>query len=100
MRIITILTAGVMSGLLLTTTPPPARAASRRLPVRWMTLANVQGIWGHPLSKTGPIGIHHYRQWVYPDFVVVFEERRVIASIETHPLRLPQPDPLPSRPPR
>ena len=98
MRIITILTAGVLSGLLLIVIVPSARAAALRFPVRSMTLANVRGIWGNPLAKTGPIGIHHYRQWIYPHFVVVFEERRVIASIETHPLRLPRPDPLPSLP--
>ncbi len=100
MRIITFLTAGVMAGLLIALAAHPARAAGPRLPVRSMTLANVRGIWGSPLSETGPIGVRHYRQWIYPRFVVVFERRRVIASIETRPLRLPQPSPLPPPPRR
>ena len=59
MRIITILAVGVMSGFLMALALPSARAAGPRLPVRSMTLANVRGIWGNPLSETGPIGIHH-----------------------------------------
>ncbi len=95
MRIITVLVFLGMS-VFLWTTAQPSQAHSLIYPPRAMTAANVRGLWGPPVSTRGPIGIRHYREWVYPHFTVVLERGRVIHTIETHPLHLPVPNRIPS----
>lgn len=96
MRMITVLVF-LGASLCLALTTGDVQAHSLTLPVRAMTAANVRGLWGPPQSTRGPIGIRHYREWIYPRFIVVFEHHYVIQTIQTHPLHLPTPSRVPSR---
>ncbi len=94
MRMITVLVF-LGTSLFLWSVARTGAAQSLTFPTPSMTRANVRGLWGSPAESRGPIGIRRYREWIYPHFIVVFERGIVIHVVETHPLHLPVPDPLP-----
>ncbi|MFU8896359.1 MAG: hypothetical protein ACNA8J_08225 [Gammaproteobacteria bacterium] len=57
-------------------------AAKMEMPSRGMTMDRVQNRFGAPRNITGPVGDPPITRWDYGDFVVVFEYRHVIHSIE------------------
>lgn len=57
-------------------------AAKTAMPARGMSMERVQTRFGAPLSVSGPIGDPPITRWDYQDFVVVFEHRLVIHSVE------------------
>jgi hypothetical protein len=59
-------------------------AASVEMPARGMTMDRVQARFGAPRNMAGPVGEPPITRWEYPGFVVVFEYRHVIHSVEKH----------------
>lgn len=59
-------------------------AAKTEMPARGMTMDRVQSRFGAPLSVSGPVGDPPITRWDYANFVVVFEYRHVIHSVEKH----------------
>jgi len=57
-------------------------AAQVAKPTRGMSMERVQDRFGAPRSVSGPIGEPPITRWDYQDFVVVFEHRFVIHSVE------------------
>lgn len=57
-------------------------AARTEMPGRGMSMERVQGRFGAPQSVSGPIGDPPITRWDYQGFVVVFEHRFVIHSVE------------------
>jgi hypothetical protein len=57
-------------------------AARTEVPARGTSMERVQSRFGTPLSVSGPIGDPPITRWDYQDFVVVFEHRFVIHSVE------------------
>lgn len=57
-------------------------AAKTEMPARGMSMERVQSRFGAPRSVSGPIGEPPITRWDYQDFVVVFEHRFVIHSVE------------------
>lgn len=57
-------------------------AAKVEKPARGMSMERVQDRFGAPRSVSGPVGQPPITRWDYPDFVVVFEHRFVIHSVE------------------
>ena len=57
-------------------------AARTEMPARGLSMERVQSRFGAPLSVSGPIGDPPITRWDYADFVVVFEHRFVIHSVE------------------
>jgi hypothetical protein len=57
-------------------------AARTEMPTRGMTMDRVQNRFGAPLSVSGPVGDPPITRWDYAGFVVVFEYRHVVHSIE------------------
>jgi hypothetical protein len=66
------------------------QAATLEVPIRGMTMDRVQSRFGAPVSVTGPVGNPPITRWDYPGFVVVFEHRHVIHSVQRHD-RAPRP---------
>jgi hypothetical protein len=56
--------------------------ARTEMPPRGMTMDLVQSRFGAPQARSGPVGEPPITRWDYADFVVVFEHRHVIHSIE------------------
>jgi hypothetical protein len=56
--------------------------ARTEMPPRGMTMELVQSRFGAPQSSSGPVGQPPITRWDYANFVVVFEHRHVIHSIE------------------
>ena len=50
------------------------------LPDQGATMCNVEGQFGRPINKSGPIGSPAITRWEYDHFVVVFERNRVVHS--------------------
>lgn len=65
-------------------------AARTEVPSRGMTMDRVQGRFGAPLSVAGPVGEPPITRWDYNGFVVIFEYRHVVHSVEK-PERPPRP---------
>ena len=57
-------------------------AARTEMPARGMSMERVQSRFGAPRSVSGPVGDPPITRWDYQDFVVVFEHRFVIHSVE------------------
>jgi hypothetical protein len=56
--------------------------AQSELPARGMTMDRVQSRFGAPLHAVAPVGDPPITRWEYTDFVVFFEHRHVIHSVE------------------
>lgn len=57
------------------------RSAQANLPRTGMTQSSVRKGWGNPLQTMGPVGDPPISQWHYEDFVVYFEDDRVIHAV-------------------
>lgn len=57
------------------------RSAQENLPRTGMTQSSVRNGWGEPRETTGPVGEPPISQWHYEDFVVYFEDDRVIHAV-------------------
>lgn len=57
-------------------------AARTEMPPRGMTMDRVQNRFGAPRVVAGPVGEPPITRWEYDGFVVVFEHRHVVHSIE------------------
>ncbi len=56
-------------------------AATVDRPARGMTTDAVLQKFGEPLERRGPVGDPPISHWVYADFVVYFEQDRVIHAV-------------------
>lgn len=59
------------------------REPSVPAPVRGMTMDQVIGKFGNPVSKTPAVGKPPISRWEYPGFVVYFEYDHVIHAVAT-----------------
>jgi hypothetical protein len=59
-------------------------AARTEVPTRGMTMERVQSRFGAPVNASGPVGDPPITRWEYPGFVVFFEYRHVVHSVEKH----------------
>lgn len=51
------------------------------LPETGMSQASVRAAWGTPEEIRGPVGEPPISQWHYRDFIVYFEDNRVLHSV-------------------
>lgn len=51
------------------------------LPIRGMTMKQVEAKFGAPQEKLPPVGDPPITRWIYPDYTVYFEYRYVIHSV-------------------
>lgn len=59
-------------------------AARAETPTRGTSMDAVQRRFGAPQRVSGPVGDPPITRWDYADFVVVFEHRLVIHSVQKH----------------
>ncbi|PXX90845.1 hypothetical protein DIT71_09945 [Marinobacter vulgaris] len=57
------------------------RSTQQDLPRTGMAQSSVRNGWGSPRQTTGPVGNPPISQWHYEDFVVYFEDDRVIHAV-------------------
>ncbi|MFO7993844.1 MAG: hypothetical protein R6U69_06760 [Marinobacter sp.] len=57
------------------------RSAQEDLPRTGMSESSVRNGWGSPMETRGPVGDPPIAQWHYEDFVVYFEDDRVIHAV-------------------
>ena len=57
------------------------RSTQQDLPRTGMGQSSVRNGWGSPRQTTGPVGNPPISQWHYEDFVVYFEDDRVIHAV-------------------
>ena len=50
-------------------------------PVRGSTMTAVEARFGAPANKTSPVGNPPITKWFYPNFVVVFENDKVLHAV-------------------
>jgi len=50
-------------------------------PQRGSSMDAVQAKYGEPSNKSGPVGSPAITKWFYPNFVVVFENDKVLHSV-------------------
>jgi hypothetical protein len=60
------------------------RPSSIETPQRGSTMAAVEARFGAPANKSSPVGNPPITKWFYPDFVVVFENDKVLHAVVTH----------------
>ena len=71
----------------------PSQAPERadfEVPARGVEMHKVQARYGAPQAQYGPVGEPPITRWAYPDFIVVFEDTKVIHSVipsQLHPVR-------------
>jgi hypothetical protein len=66
-----------------TTTSVPAAQAQYGIPGRGLTMGEVERRFGAPSSRLAAIGQPPITRWVYPSFVVYFENNLVIHAVAT-----------------
>jgi hypothetical protein len=57
------------------------KPANVETPLRGSTMAAVEAKFGAPASKAGPVGNPPITRWYYPNFVVVFENDKVLHAV-------------------
>ncbi|KPP98921.1 hypothetical protein [Marinobacter sp. HL-58] len=57
------------------------RSAEANLPRTGMSESSVRNGWGSPTETNGPVGDPPISQWHYEDFVVYFEDDRVVHAV-------------------
>src|SRR3954470_20890035 len=50
-------------------------------PLRGSTMSAVEAKFGAPANKSGPVGKPPITKWFYPNFVVVFENDKVLHAV-------------------
>jgi hypothetical protein len=58
-----------------------AELQGMEVPQRWMTKAEVERLYGLPVSKSDPVGDPPISFWQYDHYVVYFEEDRVLHTL-------------------
>ena len=53
-------------------------------PQRGITMAAVEAKFGAPSNKSSPVGNPPITKWFYPNFVVVFENDKVLHAVVPH----------------
>ena len=57
------------------------KATGVETPQRGSTMAAVEAKFGAPANKAGPVGSPPITKWFYPNFVVVFENDKVLHAV-------------------
>ena len=57
------------------------KPASVETPQRGSTMSAVEQKFGAPANKSGPVGSPPITKWFYPNFVVVFENDKVLHAV-------------------
>ena len=57
------------------------KPASIETPQRGSTMTAVEQKFGAPANKSGPVGNPPITKWFYPNFVVVFENDKVLHAV-------------------
>ncbi len=57
------------------------KPAGIETPQRGSTMEAVQAKFGEPSNKSGPVGNPAITKWFYPNFVVVFENDKVLHAV-------------------
>lgn len=57
------------------------RSAQANLPSNGLSETSVENRWGPPQSVSGPVGEPPIYQWHYQNFIVFFEDNRVIHTV-------------------
>lgn len=57
------------------------KPANIETPQRGSSMSAVQAKFGEPANKEGPVGNPAITKWFYPNFVVVFENDKVLHSV-------------------
>ena len=57
------------------------KASGVETPQRGSTMTAVEARFGAPANKTSPVGSPPITKWFYPNFVVVFENDRVLHAV-------------------
>jgi hypothetical protein len=57
------------------------KPAGVETPQRGSTMAAVEAKFGAPANKSGPVGNPPISKWFYPNFVVVFENDKVLHAV-------------------
>ncbi len=57
------------------------KPATVETPQRGSTMAAVEARFGAPANKAGPVGNPPITKWFYPNFVVVFENDKVLHAV-------------------
>jgi len=57
------------------------KPAGIETPVRGSTMTAVEQKFGAPANKSGPVGNPAITKWFYPNFVVVFENDKVLHAV-------------------
>jgi hypothetical protein len=91
-RTLKISVAAVLGSLALAATPVTAetlaidgqvtiKPAGVETPQRGISMEAVQAKFGEPSNKAGPVGTPPITKWFYPNFVVVFENDKVLHAV-------------------
>ena len=75
------------------------KASGIETPQRGSTMAAVEQKFGAPSSKSGPVGNPPITKWFYPNFVVVFENDKVLHAVVTAAAPPPAQEPAPASTP-
>lgn len=59
------------------------KPATVETPQRGISMEAVQAKFGEPSNKTSPVGNPPITKWFYPNFVVVFENDKVLHAVAT-----------------
>ncbi|PCM46381.1 hypothetical protein CPA50_05990 [Marinobacter sp. ANT_B65] len=76
--------SGVLAEELRVPVGSQADRSQEKLPRTGLTQASVRASWGQPAKAEGPVGQPPISQWHYDNFVVYFENDRVIHSVLKH----------------
>jgi hypothetical protein len=57
------------------------KASGVETPVRGSTMSAVEAKFGAPANKSSPVGSPPITKWFYPNFVVVFENDKVLHAV-------------------
>ena len=57
------------------------KPAGIETPQRGSSMESVQAKFGEPANKAGPVGSPAITKWFYPNFVVVFENDKVLHAV-------------------
>ena len=57
------------------------KPAGIETPIRGSTMSAVEQKFGAPANKSGPVGNPPITKWFYPNFVVVFENDKVLHAV-------------------
>lgn len=69
------------------------KASGVETPQRGITMAAVEAKFGAPSNKSAPVGNPPITKWFYPNFVVVFENDKVLHAVVVSDASPPAPAP-------